>query len=138
MGLIADFFIADAAIAASLNHTIDLPQSDVVSYKRITPLAVSYLKLIMENEPIRLDLAGIKAIRIVDGGECITTEMPADFIDRLANTPDDGIASLAERWAECEEPGWDAGLLAPVILDLRHLAQEAQRRNLGLYPWNCV
>ncbi len=139
MSILADFFIADAKTAADLDHTIDLPSRDVASYRRITELGIGFLKQILENRPLGFDPnSGFTTVRVVNEGERVTTEFPREFVSRLANISDAEIPGLAAKWAACEEPGWDAGHVEPVIRDLRRLAQEAGRRDVAMYLWNCL
>ncbi len=149
MGIITDYFVADAARAATLAEGgpsgEDVP---VLELKGAEPAVLgSILWAIIasppavEGEPLPFDLDRFDAagplIAISEEQTSGLVQVADGFVQAMAALPDDRIPEVAARWATAEDWGapWGPGELDETVLQLRDLARQVRLPDQHMYVW---
>jgi hypothetical protein len=138
MGVLTEFFVATAAQAAAASltgpHEHEVP---AMLAKSIDPVKVATLYELAArlDDPLD-DVDDPVDVDRPDGPWLVVIR--DEVATGIAALPDDRLAAVSDAWAATEE--WDldgaaAGLLVPVVRELRDLARQAQPPTHRLYLW---
>jgi hypothetical protein len=138
MSILADFFIADGALAAALEDTSKIDPSDKLQARRLTPLEVGYLyQVALGRRPEYDGKLGFETIKVLNDGEQITTKLPDGFRDILASADGSQTKNWAHGWSQ-SELGWPESDCSDVATAIQQLAKRAKTAGKSLYLWNSV
>ncbi|HEY6971446.1 MAG TPA: hypothetical protein VJA94_19715 [Candidatus Angelobacter sp.] len=139
MGILADIFISRDEEAVGYDSNPNLPPSDRMEAKRITPLELSTLWAITSGK--RWDISFMKEFKCIfekDSGERLIHRVPAAMVQDLMNLAPGRIQTVASVWANTEEMNWPVDNACNFIEEVVSLAQRASESGRNVYVWNCV
>ena len=140
MGLLSDF------IAATPEHAFQyetfVPYGDRVlpdhfwraHYKNFTPLALEMLWAILRNDRPDAGPRKLEAVSHADGKTWLF-RFPDELARLIAGLDETTADQIARAWERCGEVKSSSDELRPILLDLNHLAKQAQRSGCSLYLW---
>jgi hypothetical protein len=140
MGLLSDFFIADASPVPRYQGGKGFDDADKCQFKGLTPLQGGQFLAVLRGQEYEVDMISEFKLVTPEDAEDWTMSVPQDFVDALARLRPDEIPALAGKFAEAsaEELGWSADDFVPIIRDLTTLARRAIERRKTMYLWNCL
>ena len=146
MGMLADFFAADAADALRYARRADDPdEGDGITaalaplqYNGIGSLDIGMLWAILEGGDWNAKRYMPEGVRLDDEGEAWLDRFPDDLTRLLADADGGTLARTADRWAQAGELDWSADELRPLLDDLHALARRAVAAGKSVYLWGCL
>ena len=140
MGLLSDFFIADATRVPNYDGGEDFDPADKCQFKRITPLQCGQFLAVLRGQEYVVEMINEFQLVTPEDADDWTMSVPQDMVDALASLPPDEIPNLAERFADATsvELGWSAGDFVPIITDLSALARRGVEQGKTMFLWNCI
>jgi hypothetical protein len=140
MGVLSDFYVADAASASRYDADPEsFPRHEVVGWKHLTPVEVSMLWCIARKSEW--------AVEVIDAFPCVFESddkerwihaFPDEFVRFLAAAGQADLTRLASEWAATEELACRTDEIQPLVDDLARLARSAAESSRCLYLWNSV
>jgi len=94
-------------------------------YKNFTPLALGFL---WDVERHRLE-------DVSHTDETWLQRLPDELVNLISTCDEAAASTVTEAWAQHEEVPGNSDELRPVLVDLKHLAIQAQKRGQRLYLW---
>ena len=140
MGLLSDFFIADATPVPSYDGGQGFDNADKCQFKGLTPLQGGQFLAVLRGKKYKVDMVSEFKLVTPEDAEDWTMSVPQDFVTALAKLKPSEIPGLAAKFAKAtaEELGWSADDFVPVISDLSGLARRALEAGKTMYLWNCL
>lgn len=140
MGLLSDFFIANASPVPNYEGGETFDDADKCQFKSISPLQAGQFLAVLRRVDYTVDLLSEFKLVTPEEAEDWTMSVPQDFVDALAKLKSGEIPALAARFAEAtqEELSWEAEDFVPLIRDLSQLARRAVEERKAMFLWNCV
>jgi len=140
MGVLSDFFIADATAAPSYNGRSDFPPEDVCRFKRITPLEAAGVLSVLRGGGDRIEMLDEFPALTPEDAEEWVTGIPPDMTQALAQLDAVRIedAAVACARATSEELGWSPEDFNEVLAQLCVLARRAMKKGKAMYLWNSL
>ena len=140
MGLLSDFFIADATPAPNYEAGEAFDDADKCQFKGLTPLQCGQFLAVLRGQEYVVDMVNEFELVTPEDAEDWTMSVPQDMVVALAKIQPGQIPALAAKFAEAttEELGWSPGDFVPIITDLSALARRAVANNKTMYLWNCL
>ncbi len=146
MGILADFFTADPAVALRYANRLDDPDKGAemtrllnpVQCNGITSLEIEILWAILEGEEWDVDRHVLENTLIADDEESWLQRLPDDLVNLLARADAASSAKVLVSWAETEEMEADPADLRPLLDDLQGLARQAAASGKSLYLWGSL
>jgi len=139
MGLIADFVVAapeDALQYESLlerGNAVPPDRYQRAQYKNFTPLALGFLWAILRSEKWDVERHRLEDVSHTD--ETWLQRFPDELVNLISTCDEAAASTVTEAWAQHEEVPGNSDELRPVLVDLKHLAIQAQKRGQRLYLW---
>lgn len=139
MGLLADFVVATPEDAfqyeSFLEHSNQVPPDRFrrAQYKNFTPLALGLLWAILRHEKWDVERHGLEDVSHTD--ETWLQRFPEELVNLISMLDEAAASSVADAWAQNKEVPGNSNELEPVLLDLKHLAIQAQKSGQSLYLW---
>ncbi len=140
MGILRDFFLADASPVPRYECGEAFDDADKCQFKGLTPLqGGQFLAVLRAQEYMGEMISEFKLVTPEDA-EDWTMSVPQDFVEALARLQPNEIPTLAGKFAEvtAAELGWSTNDFIPVISDLSRLARRAIEKRKTMYLWNCL
>lgn len=145
MGMLSDFFVATRTKAleyefALLDEDTEALQSfHTRQHKGFTGLEVARLHALLLQKPFSVNEHAFEVIS-TEEQEGLTEALPDHLRDNLASLTAEGLADIAERWANAvkEESVFEPEYLVTVLQDLRELAALAKSKKKGVYLWYSI
>jgi len=140
MGLLSDFFIADASPVPKYDGGEAFEDSDKCQFKGLTPLQGGQFLAVLSGQEYAVDMISEFKLITPEDAEDWTMSVPQDFVTALAKLQPSEIPALAGKFAEAtaEELGWSPEDFVPIIRDLSALARRALEKRKGMFLWNCL
>jgi hypothetical protein len=140
MGLLSDFFIADASPVPKYECGEAFDDADKCQFKELTPLQGGQFLAVLRGQEYTVDMISDFRLVTPEDAEDWTMSVPQDFVDALARLQPSEIPALAGKFAEAtaEELGWSADDFVPIISDLSKLARRGIEKRKTMYLWNCL
>ena len=140
MGLLSDFFIADASPIPRYDGGEGFDDADKCQFKGLTPLQGGQLLALLRGKKYKADMVSEFKLVTPEDAEDWTMSVPPDFVSALAKLKPNEIPGLAAKFAKAtaEELGWSADDFVPIISDLSRLARRALETGKTMYLWNCL
>ena len=140
MGILSDFFIADASRVPEYEGGERFDDADKCQFKGLTPLQVAQFLAVLRGQEYDVDMVGEFRLVTPTEAEDWTMVVPQDFANALAELSPSEIPELAGKFAEAtsEELGWSADDFVPIVRDLSALARRAVEKGKALFFWNCL
>jgi|LakMenE18May11ns_1017448.scaffolds.fasta_scaffold8925126_1 hypothetical protein len=140
MGLLSDFFIADATPVPNYDGGESLVEADKCQFKNLTPLQAAQFLAVLRRKDYDVEMIREFELVTPEDADDWTMTVPNDMVTTLAEIESDGIAEVASRFAEAtsEELGWSPDDFVPIVSALSALAKRAIATNKRMYLWNCL
>jgi hypothetical protein len=140
MGILSDFFIADASPVPKYDGGKAIDSADKCQFRRLTPLEVGRFLAVLRGQEYVVDMVGEFKLVTPEDAEDWTMTLPQDMVNALAGLQPDEIPVLAAKFADAtaEELGWSADEFVPIVADLSALARRAVEKDKTMYLWNCL
>jgi hypothetical protein len=140
MGILSDFFIADASPVPKYDGGMAFDSADKCQFRRLTPLEVGRFLAVLRGQDYVVEMISEFKLLTPEIAEDWTHSVPHDMVSALARFQPDEIPVLAAKFADAtaEELGWSADDFVPVVRDLSALARRAVERGKSMYFWNCL
>lgn len=140
MGLLSDFFIADATPIPDYDGGESISDTDKCQFKNLSPLQAAQFLAVLRGQ--EYDVEMIREFELVtsEDADDWTMTVPDDMVTILANIESARIADVASQFAEAtrEELGWSTEDFVPIVSALSALAKRAIATNKRMYLWNCL
>lgn len=141
MGMLTELFVATKADARKYEQRLVQDEIDMdaayprASHKAITGIELSLLWAGMLKEP----LSGKHFFKAVSSAsdDGITEALPPQFVKMIAALPESDIEGVAAAWSGQPDIAISAAELAPIIRDLKVLAEKATSLKKDVYVWYC-
>lgn len=140
MGMLSDFFIADASPVPNYDGGQAFAASDKCEFKWLTPLQAAQFLAVLRGRPYVVDLINEFKLLTPEDADDWTMSVPQDMVDAFAQVESAQIPALAAKFAEAtiEELGWPREDFVPIISGLSALARRAIAMNKKMYLWNSL
>ena len=140
MGLLSDFFIADATPVPSYDGGESIDEADKCQFKNLTPLQAAQFLAVLRDQEYVVKLMNEFELVSPEDAEDWTMSVPDDMVASLAKVEDADIGTIASRFAEAtsEELGWSPDDFVPIVSELSALGRRAIAANKKMYLWNCL
>lgn len=140
MGLLSDFFIADAAPVPDYQGGEAFGDEDKCQFKNLTPLQTAQFLAVLRGQEYVVDMILEFQLVTAEDADDWTMTVPQDMVDALAKIERAKVANVASQFAEAtsEELGWSPDDFVPIVTALSSLAQRAIATNKRMYLWNCL
>jgi hypothetical protein len=140
MGLLSDFFIADASPVPKYEGGERFDDADKCQFKHITPLQGGQFLAVLRGQDYTVKMVSEFKLVTAEDADDWTMTVPQDMVDALATLKTEDIHSLAAKFAEAtaEELGWSPDDFVPIVRDLSALARRAAANGKTMYLWNCL
>jgi len=140
MGLLSDFFIADATTVPHYEGGETFGAADKCQFKYLTPLqAAQFLAVLRGQEYVVGMIREFELVTPEDADEW-TMVVPDDMVHALAKIEAGDVSRVALQFsgATQEELGWSSDDFAPIVRALSTLARRAIAANKRMYLWNSL
>ena len=140
MGLLSDFFIADASPVPNYAGGEAFDEADKCQYKGLTPLQGGQFLAVLRRQAYAVELISEFKLVTPEDAEDWTTMVPPDMVQALAKLPPTEVPALAAQFAAATaaELGWSPADFVPIVRDLTALARRAIEKGQAMYLWNCL
>lgn len=140
MGILSDFFIADANATPEYDCGPDFPSDDRCQFKYITPLEAAGILSVLRGGGDRIEMLDAFPLLTPQDAEEWTMSVPDDMVALLAEISDAQIPGIAQKCADvtAEELGWAPEDFTDVIKQLSELARRAVETKRSMYLWNSL
>lgn len=140
MGILSDFFLADASPVPNYDGGRDVDEADKRQYKGITPLQAAQFLATLRGVKYEVAMIGEFPFLTPDDADEWTMSVPADMVDRLAAIGDSRIPDLAADFAAATAEEWNATPedCLPIARGLVELARRADASGKTMYLWNSL
>jgi hypothetical protein len=140
MGLLSDFFIADATPVPDYDGGESFDDSDKFQFKNLTPLQAAQFLAVLRGREYVVDMIREFELVTSEDAEDWTMTVPDDMVTALANIRGGSISAVASQFADVtrEELGWSSEDFVPIVSALSELAQRAISANKKMFLWNCL
>lgn len=138
MGLLSDFFIADASPVPKYDGGAAFDDADKCRFKGLSPLQGGQFLAVLRGKKYKVDMVSEFKLVTPEDAEDWTMAVPPDFVNALAKLKPTEIPGLAAKFAKAtaDELGWSADDFVPIISDLSRLARRALEKGKAMYLWN--
>jgi len=140
MGILSDFFIADASPVPNYQGGEGFDDADKCQFKGLTPLQGGQFLAVLRGQEYAVNMISEFKLVTPEDAEDWTMSVPQDFVNALAKLQPSEIPALAGKFAEAtaEELGWSVDDFVPIIRDLSGLARRAVEKRQAMFLWNCL
>ncbi len=139
MALLSEFYLSSPEAAVQYDASRDAFSGTRHKFERITDVELSILWSILRDEEWDSDLLDhFEMVFEAGGGDRLIIQLPAEFLDTVAELPEDLVPEAAEVWADTEELQCEPSDVQPVIEALAALGRAAKAGNEKVYLWICV
>jgi hypothetical protein len=140
MGLLSDFFIADATPPPTYDGGESIDDADKCQFKSLTPLQAAQFLAVLRDQDYDVEMIREFELVTPKDAEEWTMTVPDDMVATLANIETAAISGIASRFANAtrEELGWSPNDFVPIVSELSALARRAIATNKKMYLWNCL
>lgn len=140
MGLLSDFFIADATPVPNYDGGESVDVADKCQFKNLTPLQAAQFLAVLRDQDYVVELMNEFELVTPEDAEDWTISVPDDMVASLARIETADISALASRFADAtsEELGWSPEDFVPIVSELSALGRRAIETNKKMYLWNCL
>lgn len=140
MGILSDFFIADANATPEYGCGPDFPSTDRCQFKYITPLEAAGILSVLRGGGDRIEMLDAFPLLTPEDSEQWTMSVPNDMVTSLAELSDAQIPDIARQCADVTagELGWSPQDFTDVVKQLSELARLAVETRKSMYLWNSL
>ena len=140
MGLLSDFFIADATPVPNYEGGESIDEADKCQFKNLTPLQAAQFLAVLRDQDYVMELMNEFELVTPEDAEDWTMSVPDDMVASLAKIETADIGAIAARFADAtsEELGWSPEDFVPIVSELSKLGRRAIAANKKMYLWNCL
>jgi hypothetical protein len=140
MGLLSDFFIADATPVPNYDGGELVDTADKCQFKNLTPLQAAQFLAVLRDQDYVVDMMNEFELVTPEDAEDWTMSVPDDMVASLARIETADISTFASRFADAtsEELGWTPEDFVPIVSQLSALGRRAIATNKKMYLWNCL
>ncbi len=140
MGLLSDFFIAEALPVPKYEGGEGFDDGDKCQFRGLTPLQAGQFLAVLRGQEYSVDMISEFKLVTPEDAEDWTMLVPQDFVNSLAKLQPSETSALANKFAEAttEELGWSPNDFVPIIRDLSALARRAVAERKAMFLWNCL
>lgn len=140
MGLLSDFFIADATPVPNYDGGESVSDCDKCQFKNLTPLQAAQFLAVLRGQEYVIEMIREFELVTPEDADDWTMIVPDDMAIALAKIEGPGIADTAARFADVtsEELGWSPDDFVPIVSALSELAKRAIATQKKMYLWNCL
>lgn len=140
MGLLSDFFIADASPVPNYEGGEGFDDADKCQFKGLTPLQGGQFLAVLRGQDYTVDMISEFKLVTPEEADDWTMSVPQDMVNALARLNPKEIPALATKFAEAtaEELGWSADDFVEIVTELSALAHRAVEKGKTMYLWNCL
>jgi hypothetical protein len=140
MGLLSDFFIAEASPVPEYEGGETFDAADKCQFKGLTPLQGAQFLAVLRGQNYMVDLVSEFKLMTPEEAEDWTMSVPQDMVKALAKLQPTEVPALAAKFAEAtvEELGWSPNDFVPIVRDLSALARRAVEKGKTMFLWNCL
>lgn len=140
MSVLSDFIISTGATVPNYDGISEFPDADRCQFKGITPLEAAGLLEALRREGDRISMLSEFPLLTPEEAEVWTMGVAEDFVTRLAELDQAGIATVAERFSQitADELGWPTGDSISMLTQLASLARRARAEQKRMYLWNSL
>ena len=140
MGLLSDFFIAEATPVPDYQAGEEFDDLDKCQFNDLSPLQVAqFLAVLRGQEYVVAMIREFQLVTPEDADEWTMT-VPQDMVSALAALEAADVPNTASQFAAAtsQELGWSPDEFVPIVKALSVLSQRAIATNKRMYLWNCV
>jgi hypothetical protein len=140
MGLLSDFFIADATKVPRYEGGQAFGDADKCQFKSLTPLQAAQFLAVLRCQDYVVDMIREFELVTPEDADDWTMTVPDDMVQALTKIEDRDVSRVALQFSEAtqEELGWSSDDFAPIVRALSTLARRAIAGNKRMYLWNCL
>ena len=140
MGILSDFFIADASTVPNYAGGEQFEAPDKCQFKGLTPLQGGQFLAVLRGKEYVVDMVSEFKLVTPEDAEDWTMSVPQDMVETLAAIEVDQIPNFASQfaYATSAELGWSADDFEPIVTQLAALARRAADTGKSMYLWNCL
>jgi hypothetical protein len=140
MGLLSDFFIADAIPVPNYDGGESIDEADKCQFKNLTPLQAAQFLAVLRDQSYVVELMNEFELVTPEDAEDWTMSVPDDMVASLAKLETANIGTIASRFADAtsEELGWSPEDFVPIVSKLSELGRRAIATNKKMFLWNCL
>jgi hypothetical protein len=140
MGMLSDFFIADASPVPNYQGGEEFDDADKCQWKGLSPLQGAQFLAVLRGHEFTVDIINEFKLVTPEDAEDWTVCVPQDFVSALAQLEPSAIPAVAGKFAEAtaDELGWSSADFLPLVRELSTLARRAVDKRKTMYLWNCL